>query len=139
MVLKAGAFIHHTPCPTLVDRSGSRFYLCPKPMSEKRHNPIKFPFKRLDDMKISITFPKTMLLQALPKGFRTREIEKGTSVGVRTSFGSDGGKNLNVLRKFSVNQPFIEQKGYPELRDMLRRYEGQKDTLITLELPKMVD
>jgi|GEM_PF-1870426 len=137
MVLKAGAFIHHTPCPNLVDRSGSQFSLCPKPMSEKRHNSISFPFKRLDDMKINITFPKTMLLQALPKGFRTREIEKGTSVGVRTSYGSDGGKNLNVLRKFSVNQPYIDKKGYPKLRDIFRRYEAQKDTLITLELPKM--
>jgi hypothetical protein len=137
MVLKAGAFIHHTPCPNLRDRSGSLYSLCPKPMTEARNNPIKFPFKRQDEMSINISFPKTMLLQALPKGFRTREIEKGTSVGVRTSYGSDGGKNLNVLRKFSVNQPFIEQKGYAKLRDMMRRYEAQKDTLITLELPKV--
>lgn len=139
MVLKAGAFIHHTGCPIYNVNTAAQFYVCPKPATEKRANPVKFPFKRMDEMDISISFPKTMLLQALPKGFRTREITKGTSVGLQTSYGSEGGKNLHVIRKFSINQPFIDQKGYPKLRDMIRRYEAQKDTLVTLELPKLVD
>jgi hypothetical protein len=138
MVMKAGAFIHHTACPVL-GSSGDSTRICPKPMTETRDNPVKFPFKRYDEMDISITFPKTMLLQALPKGFRTREIDKGTSVGLQTSYGSDGGNNLHVVRKFSVNEPLVDQKGYPKLRDMIRRYESQKDTLITLELPKLTD
>jgi hypothetical protein len=139
MVMKAGAFAHHTSCPILAPLTSQELYICPKPMTETRENPVKFPFARLDEMDIGVVFPKTMLLQALPKGFRTREIDTGTSLGVQTSYGSDGGKNLHVVRKFSINQPFVDKKGYPKLRDMLRRYEAQKDTLITLELPKLVD
>jgi hypothetical protein len=139
MVMKAGAFAHHTACPILAPLTSQELYICPKPMTETRENPVKFPFARLDEMDIGVVFPKTMLLQALPKGFRTREIDTGTSLWVQTSYGSDGGKNLHVVRKFSINQPFVDKKGYPKLRDMLRRYEAQKDTLITLELPKLVD
>ncbi len=137
MVMKAGAFIHYTACPRLTGRFGRYLYVCPKPMTETRENPVEFPFKRYDEMNIKVTFPKGFLLQALPKGFRTRQIEKGTSLGVQTSYGTDGGKDLIVQRKFSVNDPFVSLKGYPKLRDMIRRYEAQKDTLLTLELPKM--
>ena len=137
MVLKAGAFVHHTVCPILGALSATPTYICPKPMTESRDNPVKFPFRRYDEMDIKISFPKTMLLQALPKGFRTRDIEKGTSLGLQTSYGSEGGKNLHVVRKYSVNEPYVDLKGYPKLRDMIRRYEAQKDTLVTLELPKV--
>lgn len=137
LVFKAGAFIHFTACPVLKDSLGADIYICPKPITETRDNPVEFPFRRYDEMNIKVSFPKGFLLQALPKGFRTRQIEKGTSLGVQTSYGSDGGKDLVVLRKFSVNDPFVDLKGYPPLRDMIRRYEAQKDTLITLELPKM--
>jgi hypothetical protein len=137
MVMKAGAFVHHTACPILAPLTSQELEICPKPLTETRSNPVKFPFARYDEMDIKIAFPKTMLLQSLPKGFRTREIEKGTSVGVQTSYGSDGGKNLHVIRKFSINKPFVDMEGYPKLRDMIRRYEAQKDTLVTLELPKV--
>jgi len=137
IVMKVGAFIHFTACPILKDSLGADLYICPKPMTETRDNPIEFPFKRYDEMNIKVAFPKGFLLQALPKGFRTRQIEKGTSLGVQTSYGTEGRKDLVVVRKLSVNDPFVDLKGYPKLRDMIRRYESQKDTLLTLELPKM--
>jgi len=137
MVLKTGAFIHHTACPVLKDSRGLDLYVCPKPMTEKRFNAVRFPFLRFEEMKAQINFPPGFLLQALPKGFRTRHIAENTSVGARTSYGSDGGKNLIVLRQLSVNQPLVDKQGYPKLRDLIRRYQAQKDTLVTLELPKM--
>jgi hypothetical protein len=136
MVLKASAFVHYTACPVLTDSRGLDLYVCPYPTTEKRHNPVRFPFRRLDDMEIKLAFPAGFYLQALPKGFRTREIEAG-AVGLQTSYGSEEGKNLTVIRKFSVNELLVDEKGYPALRDLLRRYLAQKDTLLTLELPKM--
>jgi transglutaminase superfamily protein len=139
MVFKAGAFVHHTTCPALDGTGGYYLYVCPKPLSETRNNPVQFPFRRYDEMDIGIDFPTGFLLQALPKGFRTRKLEKGTSLGVQTSYGSKEGKKLHVIRKFSVNEPFIDKDGYELLRDIMRRFEAQKDTLITLEIPGLSD
>jgi len=139
MVMKLGAFIDLIACPRLTHSSGNPYYICPTPTSDIRKNPVKFPFRRLDDLNISISFPKGFLLQVLPKGFRTRKIDKGTSLGIQNSYGTEGGKNLKVIRKLSVNDEYIDAKGYPKLRDMMRRFLAQKDTLITLELPKMND
>ncbi len=137
MVLKAGAFIHYTACPVLTDTRGMDLYVCPFPTTEMRSNPVRFPFRRLDDIQVKVAFPPGFYLQALPKGFRTKEIEGGTSVGVQTSYGSEEAKNLIVIRKMSVNDLFVDDKGYPVLRDLFRRYLAQRDTLLTLELPKM--
>lgn len=126
MILKLDALIHHTRCP-----------VCSYPTTAKRENPVWFPFERLDEVDVTVTFPTGFLLQALPKGFRTRHIEKGTAVGVQTSYGSDGGKNLRVLRKFSVNETTVGKNGYDALKKLIKTYLAQKDTLITLELPKM--
>ncbi len=136
MIMKVGAFAHHTACPSFTQADGYTMYVCPKPIAENRKSAVMFPFRRYDEMDIEVKFPKGFLLQALPKGFRTRKIESGTSLGVQTSYGSDGGKNLKIKRKFSINEPFVDDQGYPTLRDVIRRYEAQKDALITLDIPK---
>jgi hypothetical protein len=140
MVFRLGAFVDHTVCPSWWDyHKGGRYYACPMPTAEKRQNALKFPFKRYDEINVDVKFPMGFLLQALPKGFRTRNIEKGTAVGLQTSYGSDGGKSLQILRKFSVNEPFVDKKGYQALQKMIRRYKAQKDILVTLEIPKLTD
>ena len=137
MVMKLGAFVHHTACPILRTPLGDYEYICPKPTDENRKNPVQFSFKHLEEMDVKIHFPLGFSLQALPKGFRTREIEKGTAVGVQTSYGAPDGKFLHVIRKFSTNEKLIDKAGYPNMVPLIQRYQAQKDTLITLELPKM--
>lgn len=124
-VMKLGAFVHLTSCPELV--------------SAQRKLPIWFPFSNLEEMDIQIKLPQGFTLQALPKGFRTRQIEEDTAVGVQTSYGSPDGKSLHVIRKFSINQTSVTVDGYKNLQNMIRRYLAQKDTLITMELPKLTD
>jgi hypothetical protein len=129
MVAKAGAFLNLGDCP-----SG----ICPQASTETRVNPLRFPFKRLDEYDIQVALPTGFQLKALPKGFRTREMEKDTVLGLQTSYGiSDDGKTLLVPRKLSVNERLIDLGAYANLRGMMGRFMAQKDTLLTLELPKM--
>ncbi len=137
MAVKLGAFIHHTACPVLTDSRGMSLYVCPKPVTENRFNDVRFPFLRYEQIDAKIDLPPGFLLQAIPKGFRTREIEKNTAVGLRTSYGSNGGKDVIVLRQLSVNSNLVSKKDYPKLRDFMRRYLAQKDTIVTIKLPKM--
>ncbi|MBN2493329.1 MAG: DUF3857 domain-containing protein [Deltaproteobacteria bacterium] len=135
MVMKLGAFVHHMVCPVLRDRLGLYLYVCPKPMTDTRANPVQFPFKRLEEMDVKVDFPAGFQLQALPKGFSHREISTGTAVGVQNSYGAKDG-SLIVVRKLSVNERFVGDKGYAQLSKTFKRFEGQKNTLITLEIPK---
>ncbi len=129
MVAKAGAFLNLGACP---------WGICPQADTETRANPLRFPFKRLDEYDIQVALPAGFQLQALPKGFRTRDLDKGTAVGLQTSYGvSEDGKTLLVPRKLSVNERLIDLAAYANLRAMLGRFNAQKDTLLTLELPKM--
>ena len=137
MLLKLSAFVHHTACPILTSPDGADEYVCPKPSEEIRKNPVRFPFLRIETMDIKVHLPVGFSLQAMPKGFRTRHIEDAEVVGVQTSYGSPDGKVLHVIRKFAVNKKLIDKKGYPKLAPMIQRFQAQKDTLITLELPKM--
>jgi hypothetical protein len=138
LLSKAGAFVHLLGCPILSRASGASLYVCPRAVTEGRVNPLRFPFKRLDEYDIQVALPAGFHLQAIPKGFRTRDLDKGTAVGMQTSYGlSDDQRTLLVPRKLSVNETFIDLEAYANLRAMLGRFQAQKDTLLTLELPKM--
>jgi hypothetical protein len=139
MVVKTGVFLHHVACPVLKNRHGEPLEVCPKPVAETRQNPVKFLFKRLDEIDAKITFPLGYSLQTLPKSTRTKEIGKGTLLGVQTGYESADGKSIHVVRKFSINDLFVSKESYDNLRDLLRRFLAEKDTLLTLELPKLPD
>ncbi len=123
-VVKLGAFVHLTSCPELT--------------SEKRTSGVWQRYKWQEEMDIQVAMPLGFSLEALPKGFRTRDYDTGTALGVQTSYGSPDGKVLHVIRKLSFNETYINpDTGYPIMRKMIQRYLAQKDTLITLKLPKM--
>ncbi len=135
MVVKASPFLHHVACPTMYTRTGRPYDVCPMPTAEKREHMLRYPFKWLDDMSVTVTFPQNILLQSLPKGFRTESLESG-SLGLQTSYASQGGAALQAVRKYSVNQISVDQAGYPKLKDMNVRYLSQKDVILTLDIPK---
>lgn len=123
MVIKLAAFVDHTYCPELT--------------TTERDNPVWFPHRLQEDMDIKIDMPLGHHLKDLPKGFRTRHFDSQTAMGVQNSYGSPDGKDLHVIRKLSVNETFVGLDGYPLLRKMAQRYLGQKNTLVTVELPDM--
>ena len=125
MEMKLGAFVHHVSCPD-----------CFYPSSPERTNPVMFPFKRLDEINVDLSFPANALLRVVPKGFRTKELESGTAIGVQTSYGSTDGKSLQVQRKLSINDLLVGKEGFGALRNLIGRYLEQKDTLISLELTR---
>jgi hypothetical protein len=137
MIAKLGAFVHHTVCPVMTNPGGDQEHICPKTTAAQRTNPVQFPFRRYEEMDIRVQLPAGFALQALPKGFRTRDLDQETAVGVQTSYGLPEAKLLHVIRKFSVNRRWIDQQAYPALVPLIQRFQEQKDTLVTLELPKM--
>ncbi len=123
MIVKLGAFVNLTSSPEFP--------------AEHRQYPVWFRYKWQEDMDIQIDMPMGFSLKALPKGFRTRHFDSNTALGAQTSYGSPDGQDLHVIRKLSVNEVFVETSGYKALRNLIQRYLAQKDTLVTLRLPKM--
>ncbi|MBW2700381.1 MAG: hypothetical protein JRF33_06140 [Deltaproteobacteria bacterium] len=136
MVFKLGAFLHDLLGPALRNRRGWPVYIVPKPTTEIRSNQVRFPFKRLEENDVFIKFPPGFRMQAAPKGFRTRELASGTAMGVQNSYGSADGLSMQIIRRQSINETLVTDKGYEQLRKMIVRLIEQKETLITLEIPK---
>ncbi|MBW1808165.1 MAG: DUF3857 domain-containing protein [Deltaproteobacteria bacterium] len=105
----------------------------PPLIAKSRTNQVLFPFVADHQLKASIRFPAGYRLATLPKGLSHKKDKPPFTIGLETIYKSSDNTSLEISRRFVINNRRVAVESYPALRDQVREFLEQNNTLVVLE------